>query len=119
MEAICAYLNGSLKETVYMQQPEMFEDGTNKVCKFQRSLYGLKQSGRVWNETINRELLNIGLTRRDVDQCIYYKVTNTEILYVAIYVDDFLIFSNNLNLVKMVKEKLCRKFKMKAKCHQS
>ena len=40
-----AYLNGILQETVYMKQPEGFEDGTGRVCKLIKTLYGLKQSG--------------------------------------------------------------------------
>ena len=56
-EAVCAYLNATLKEVVYMEQPEMFQDGSNKVCRLQKALSGLKQSGRAWNETINNEFL--------------------------------------------------------------
>lgn len=37
-----------------MRQPEGFEDGTNKVCHLQKTLYGLKQSGRKWNKELNR-----------------------------------------------------------------
>ena len=40
-----AYLNRILKEKVYMQQPEGYEDGTNRVCELVKTLYGLKQSG--------------------------------------------------------------------------
>jgi hypothetical protein len=41
-----AYLNGILKEDVYMCQPKGYTDGTDKVCKLVKTLYGLKQSGR-------------------------------------------------------------------------
>jgi len=44
-----AYLNGILKERVYMWQPEGFEDGTGCICLLVKSLYGLKQAGREWN----------------------------------------------------------------------
>ena len=39
------YLNGILQEIIYMKQPEGFGDGTNRVCKLVKTLYGLKQSG--------------------------------------------------------------------------
>lgn len=42
-----AFLNGILDEEIYMDQPEGFEDETNRVCKLQKSLYGLKQSPSV------------------------------------------------------------------------
>lgn len=57
MDAVSAYLNGNLKEVIYMEQPEGFSDGTKKVCKLEKSIYGIKQSGRVWNETINSEII--------------------------------------------------------------
>lgn len=68
------------------QQPKIFDDVTCKVCFLKKSKYGLKQSGRVWNETINNELIKIGLTRGEVGQYIYYKVNNSEMVYAAIYV---------------------------------
>lgn len=39
-----AFLNGLLEEEIYMDQPEGFQDGTNRVCKLEKSLYRLKQS---------------------------------------------------------------------------
>ena len=84
MDAVSAYLNGTLDEVIYMRQPEQFDDGTGKVCKLIKSIYSLKQSGRVWNETINQELLRMGLERGNVDQYIYFKVTKEEMLYIAI-----------------------------------
>lgn len=38
-------------------------DMPDKVCKFNQSIYGSKQSGRVWNETINKELVDMGFAR--------------------------------------------------------
>ena len=46
MDVKGAYLNGTLHETIYMQQPEGCEDGTGQVCKLVKPLYGLKQAGR-------------------------------------------------------------------------
>ena len=51
MDIKTAFLNGLLKEEVYMMQPEGFVDpkGANKVCKLQRSIYGLVQASQSWN----------------------------------------------------------------------
>ena len=48
------YLNGDLEEEIYMQQPEVFEvGGLEFLCKLKKSLYGLKQAGRVWNKKLH------------------------------------------------------------------
>ena len=53
MDVKLAYLHGVLNEGIYMEQPEGFiaQGEENKVCRLVRSLYGLKQAGRVWNMT--------------------------------------------------------------------
>ena len=56
-----AYLNGELEEEIYMRQPEGFEvGGPEYVCKLNKSLYGLKQAGRVWNKKLHSVLLSMG-----------------------------------------------------------
>ena len=51
MDVKTAYLNGFLKEEVYMSQPEGFvlETKPNQVCKLKKSIYGLKQASKSWN----------------------------------------------------------------------
>ena len=51
MDVEIAFLNGFLKEELYMMQPEGFVDpkGANKMCKLQRSINGLVQASRSWN----------------------------------------------------------------------
>ena len=51
MDVKMTFLNGNLLEDVYIKQPEGFVDpkNPNKVCKLQRSIYGLKQASRSWN----------------------------------------------------------------------
>ena len=51
MDVKTAFLNGNLEESIYMMQPEGFvsPDQEQKVCKLQRSIYGLKQASRSWN----------------------------------------------------------------------
>lgn len=52
-----AFLNGTLKETIYMRQPPGYTIG-NKVFKLEKSLYGLKQSANVWNEALRDHLVD-------------------------------------------------------------
>lgn len=87
----CAYLQSEISEDVYVEQPECFvEPGKEDyVWKLQKSIYGLKQSGKNWNDHINQVLLNKGLTRSEHDPCIYFN--REEELYVGLYVDDKLV----------------------------
>lgn len=73
MDAVTAFLHGKLDEEIYMTQPELFSDGTNKVCRLHKSLYGLKQASRVWNQQLDTALKKIGFVRCVSDACIYHK----------------------------------------------
>lgn len=87
-----AYLNGDLKEEIYMAQPEGFDDGSGKVCRLWKTLYGLKQSGREWNIRFNDFMTKTGnYTRHSKDHCVYFRWHNLGIDIVAVWVDDLLI----------------------------
>lgn len=85
-----AFLNGVLKETVLMKQPDGFEDGTNNVCLLRRSLYGLKQSSRCWNEKFVAVLARFGLVQSENDPCVFVRGGDKSLL-LGIYVDDGVI----------------------------
>ena len=63
MEVKTAFLNGYLKEELYMMQPEGFVDPkcANKVGKLQRSIYGLVQASRSWNLRFDSVIKAYGL----------------------------------------------------------
>ncbi len=53
-----AFLNGTLKETIYMDQPQGYHEGTNKdKWLLLKALYGLKQTPREWNDTCHNFLI--------------------------------------------------------------
>jgi hypothetical protein len=58
MDVKTAFLNGRLDEDIYMAQPEGFmnPEFPNRVCKLQRSIYGLKQASRQWNKIFDSEI---------------------------------------------------------------
>ena len=89
-----AYLNGILKECIYMRQPEGFEDETGRVCQLIKTLYGLKQSGREWNNQFNEKLTNFGFRHLRSDPCVYIKHENNGFIIVAVWVDDLLLFAS-------------------------
>ena len=65
MDVTTAFLNGNLKEDIYMRQPEGFEEPgrEDQVCHLHKSLYGLKQSPRCWYEQLSTQLECTGFKR--------------------------------------------------------
>jgi len=115
MDVKTAFLNGNLEEDIYMQQPEGFvkKGEQNKVCKLQRSLYGLKQAGRAWYQMIDNTLIQMGFKRTHADNCIYVFNKDGVLMIMAIYVDDLIMLANNLQSLNALKAELGRKFEMK------
>lgn len=71
MDVKTAFLHEELEEQIYMKQPEGFvKRGTEQACLLKRSLYGLKQSPRMWYKRFNEYMLKIGFSRKN-DSCVY------------------------------------------------
>ena len=90
-----AYLNGHLKEKVYMEQPYGFGDGTGKVCQLIKMLYSLKQSGHEWNKELNRKLTKMNFCRFVSDPCAYRHEVEGHIGIMTVWVDGLILFANN------------------------
>ena len=77
MDVKTAFISGSLKEELYMMQLEGFVDpkGANKVCKLQRSIYGLVQASRSWNIRFDSVIKAYGFIQTFGEACICKKVT--------------------------------------------
>lgn len=108
-----AFLNGELKEEVYMEQPIGFSDGTNKVCRLKASLYGLKQASRCWNEKFSKFIKLFGFRQCKADPCVYVSRKNGALTMLAIHVDDGLIAGENQSDVKSVIKYLGEHFEIK------
>ena len=119
MDVKTAFLNGSLDCEIYMSQPEGFvdPDRTNHVCKLKKSIYGLKQSARCWNTTLDEYLTLVGYHQSNADGCIYVKSMKEasgclSFVILGVYVDDIIPVSNNPALLKAEKAALCERFEM-------
>src|SRR6202044_1722504 len=89
--------------TVYMKQPEGFEDGTGRVCKLIKTLYGLKQSGREWNKQLDEKLRNHGYKRLTSDPCAYVRWDGDNVAIITVWVDDLLLFTSNDAMMEDIK----------------
>ena len=105
-----AFLYGDLDETVYMEQPQGFEEDPNKVCQLKRSLYGLKQSPRQWNIKFTNFLKEMNLAVSEHDSCIFYR--KDPLLIIGIYVDDGIMLAENQEEIQKVMSQLRKRFEV-------
>ena len=108
-----AFLNGYLSETIYMKPPEGINVPPGMVFRLQKSLYGLKQAARCWNERFNNFVLGLGFRRSPNDICLYIKRVGIVFVYLILYVDDIILASSNESLWTNIKQILMREFSMK------
>jgi hypothetical protein len=110
-----AFLNGELKEEVYVQQPRGFETPgqEEKVYKLKKALYGLKQAPRAWYSEIDSYFVQQGFIKSQSEPTLYVKRQGkNDILLVALYVDDLVYTSNNEKLIENFKIEMMKKYEM-------
>ncbi|CAN0838933.1 Retrovirus-related Pol polyprotein from transposon TNT 1-94 [Linum grandiflorum] len=100
MDVKSAFLNGFLKEEVYVSQTPGFEDSAHPdyVFRLNKALYGLKQAPRAWYERLSSFLLAQGFVRGQIDTTLFIQKSSSDILLVQIYVDDIVFGSTNESL---------------------
>ncbi|GJZ00371.1 retrotransposon protein, putative, ty1-copia subclass [Tanacetum coccineum] len=110
MDVKTAFLNGYLDEDIYMVQPEGFVDPNHprKVCKLQRSIYGLKQASRSWNKRFDEEIKRFGFTQNLDEPCVYQKASGSNVT--------FLILDRSKRLIRLVQnaymDKILKRYRM-------
>ncbi|KAL0361517.1 UNVERIFIED_CONTAM: Retrovirus-related Pol polyprotein from transposon RE2 [Sesamum radiatum] len=85
------FLHGHLDEEIYMQPPEGYPVPPGQVCRLKRSLYGLKQASRQWNQEFTDKLQTYGFVQSSHDYCLFTKVTSLGLFALLVYVDDVVI----------------------------
>ncbi|GJX33121.1 retrotransposon protein, putative, ty1-copia subclass [Tanacetum coccineum] len=115
MDVKTAFLNGYLNEDIYMVQPKGFVDPNHprKVCKLQRSIYGLKQASRSWNKRFDEEIKRFGFAQNLDEPCVYQKASGSNVTFLILYVDDIIIMGNHISSLQSVKSYLGKCFAMK------
>ncbi len=99
MDVKTIFLYGIIEGEVYVNQPHGFNDGTARVCRLLRALYGLKRSPRVWYDTLVAFLNNYSMSPLNADLSVYAKPG----LMIAILVDDLLITGSSTSEIKAAK----------------
>jgi len=110
MDAVTAFLNSDLTETVWVELPPGYQKG-GKACRLKRGMYGLKQAARLWAIKLRTQLQSLGYHPIPADECIYLHPHLR--IYVATYVDDFLIVGPESSRIGELKAQLSNAFRMK------
>ena len=109
-----AYLNGILDdgETIYMEQPPHHEVANHSryVVKLRKSLYGLKQAGRKWYDTLCHSLADIGFQRSMADPAVFYVHVGNDTVMLFIHVDDTTITGSSSLLINEFKKRIAKRF---------
>jgi len=118
MDVVTAYLYGSLDSEIYMKVPDGINipnpaANRNMYCvKLQKSLYGLKQSGRMWYNRLSEFLSLKGYTKNDDCPCVFIKKSTSGFCIISVYVDDLNIIGNETD-INEARHHLKTEFEMK------
>ena len=109
-----AFLNGEIKEVVYVKQPEGFlvKGKEGWVLRLKKALYGLKQAPRAWYFKLHSCLHSLGFIKSAYEQSLYLKRSIDAILIVGVYVDDLIVTGSSLAVIEDFKAKMAREFDM-------
>ncbi|CAK9813843.1 Retrovirus-related Pol polyprotein from transposon TNT 1-94 [Anthophora plagiata] len=141
LDVTTAYLNGVLNEKILMELPKHIGKGLeklamnesphsdvrdkaremianlqsgDKVCLLNKSLYGLRQAGRCWNDRLCAILGKFGAKKSSADSCIFFKGHGRNLLIIATYVDDILVASEDDSEICRLKRFLSKEFDVKS-----
>jgi hypothetical protein len=113
LDVVTAFFYGLMKELMFMQIPEGVEvDGEFDPLELLKSIYGLKQASRVWNETFDEFARSINFTVSEFDPCLYLKTVDGECVLMLVYVDNVILTGSLPTLVAEVKSQLKQRFEM-------
>jgi len=114
MDVKSAFLNGFLKEEVYVEQPPGFINSNfpDHVFKLTKALYGLKQAPRAWYKRLSKFLISNGFKIGINDTTLFTKHNDQDSLIVQIYVDDIIFGATNDLLYQKFARDIQQEFEM-------
>jgi hypothetical protein len=114
MDVKSVFLNGPIKEEVYVEQPPGFEDSEypNHVYKLLKALYGLKQARREWYECLRDFLITNGFKVSKANPTLFTKTVAKDLFVCQIYVNDIIFGSTNKSTCEEFSRIMIQKFEM-------
>jgi hypothetical protein len=113
MDMKSAFLNGPIKEEIYVEQPPDFEDSEypNHVYILSKALYGLKKAPRAWYECLRDFLITNGFKVGKGDPTLFTNDIAKDLFVCQIYVDDIIFGSTNKSTCEQFSRIMIQKFK--------
>ena len=109
-----AFTNSDIDVEIYMKQPEGFQQSErNMVCRLNKSLYGLKQSPRLWGETLAKVLISMGFSKTYSDASLYIFDQDNIKVIVPVFVDDITLASKSASKLDHFVNELGKQFKLR------
>jgi hypothetical protein len=114
MDVMSAFLNGPIKEEVYMEQPPSFEseEYPNHIYKLYKVLYGLKEAQRAWSECLRDFLIENGFMIGKADSTLFTRKMGKYLFICQIYVDDIIFGSTNKSFYEEFSKIMTDRFEM-------
>ena len=99
MDVKIAFLNGNIKEDIYMMQSNGFiiNGQEHMVCKLHRSIYGLKQASQSWNIHFDQAIKSFDFEQNTDEPCVYKKCERSVVMFLTLYADNILFIGNNVS----------------------
>ena len=111
-----AFLQSPIEEEVYLEQPQEFvkqgSDGEKLVCRWNKSIYGLKQAANKWYNELANFLLRQGFTRSRNDHWLFARAETEGHTFNLVWVDDIIVASRSMTVISVVKKALEETFHM-------
>ncbi|WVZ83459.1 hypothetical protein U9M48_030605 [Paspalum notatum var. saurae] len=109
-----AFLNGDLKEEVYVAQPPGFviAGQERRVLRLHKALYGLRQAPRAWNAKLDRTLVALGFKRCEEEHGVYTRGEGRRRVLLGVYVDDLILTGAEDDAITSFKDEMKSSFKM-------
>ena len=112
MDVKSAYLNGELKEEIFMEAPPSFEIPAGLVLHLIKAVYGTKQGGRVWYEEIRDKLSSMDYQHTEADHMVFMCTRNSALSILTLYVDNITMVSEDLETIHQDKAALRKSYEM-------
>ncbi|CAI7908200.1 unnamed protein product [Closterium sp. NIES-54] len=101
-----AFLYAPVDVDIFVEQPHGFIDDPSLVCQLLKSLYGIKQAPRLWQQYLHARLKRIGFDQLPHDQGMYRLTRDNDYVLLIVYVDDLLYIGSTTAIVTWFEKEL-------------